>query len=183
MASLPNTKLLSYEEWLQMPEVKDEEVVNGEIRIMPMAKASHAIIIDNIYSDLRTQIERSRFNVLTGSFGIVISVSPLTCRNPDLAVFDRTDAVIVDGYYRCAPHLAIKVLSPRNTPKDIRLKTAEYAAIGLPELWVVSQSPRTIEVLLLENGALRRNAIVAEGVLRPTRFPQVAIDIASIWPE
>jgi Uma2 family endonuclease len=37
MASLPNTKTVSYEEWLRMPEVDDqiEEVVNGEIRLMP----------------------------------------------------------------------------------------------------------------------------------------------------
>lgn len=40
MASLPNSKTVMYEEWLRVPEVTDtiEEVVKGEIRIMPPAK-------------------------------------------------------------------------------------------------------------------------------------------------
>ena len=39
MASLPQSTTVTYEEWLRMPEVQDaiEEVVNGEIRIMPRA--------------------------------------------------------------------------------------------------------------------------------------------------
>ncbi len=37
MASLPNSKIVTHEEWLRMPIVEDaiEEVVNGEIRIIP----------------------------------------------------------------------------------------------------------------------------------------------------
>ena len=48
MASLLNSKTVSYEEWLRMPEVTDaiEEVVNGEIRIMPPAKWKHERIIE-----------------------------------------------------------------------------------------------------------------------------------------
>lgn len=36
MASLPNSKTVTYDEWLRKPEVSDaiEEVVNGEIRII-----------------------------------------------------------------------------------------------------------------------------------------------------
>ena len=39
MASLPQSNTVTYEEWLRMPEVQDavEDVVNGEIRIMPPA--------------------------------------------------------------------------------------------------------------------------------------------------
>lgn len=39
MATLSNSKTVTYEEWLRMPEVGDavEEVVNGEIRITPPA--------------------------------------------------------------------------------------------------------------------------------------------------
>lgn len=183
MASLPNTRLVTYEEWLRMPEVKDEEVVNGEIRVMPMAKAPHAIVIGNLVAHLQPQLERSKFHVLTGSFGVVIRVSPLTCRNPDLAVFDQETMVVVDGYFRSAPEVAVEVLSPRNTPKDMRLKTAEYSSAGFPELWILSPEDRSIEVLLLEEGRLQRKARLIEGTLRPSRLPQVTIDVASIWPD
>jgi Uma2 family endonuclease len=183
MASLPNTKLVTYEEWLRMPEVKDEEVVNGEIRIMPAAKANHAFIVARTQMALMTQLDQAQFYVLAGSFGIVIRISPLLCRTPDLAVFNRATFVEVDGYFRSAPDLAVEVLSPRNTPKDIRQKIAEYASLGVPELWIFSQDDRTVEVLLLEDGRLLCNAIVSQGFLKPTRFPHVQIDIASIWPD
>jgi Uma2 family endonuclease len=183
MASLPNTKLVTYEEWLEMPEDKDEEVINGEIRIMPAARSSHARIIARLNTAMVTRLDLSEFDVLTGSFGIVIRVTPLTCRNPDLAVFHRASAVEVDGYFRSAPDLAVEVLAPRNTPKDMRQKIADYSSLGLPELWVVSQTERTVEIYVQQEGQLRCIAILAEGVLRPIRFPQVAIDIASIWPD
>jgi Uma2 family endonuclease len=42
MATTP--KILTYEEWLTLPEVEGvEEVVNGEIRKMPPAKVIHAL--------------------------------------------------------------------------------------------------------------------------------------------
>src|SRR3954452_17842983 len=104
MASLPNVKRVTYEEWLEMPTVEDgiEEVVDGEIILMPPAKLRHAFIIENIATPLRPQLDQ-RYHVLTGSFGIVISEKPLTCRNPDLAVIERASMAEKDGYLRSAP--------------------------------------------------------------------------------
>lgn len=100
-----------------------------------------------------------------------------------MAVLDQTAAVAVDGHFRSTTGLAIEVLSPRNPPKDMRRKILDYASLGLPELWIFSKDHRTVEVLLLEDGRLRRSALLSGGVLRPTRFPQVAIEIAPIWPD
>ena len=60
MATTP--KLLTYEEWVEMPEVGDaiEEVVNGEVRIMPPNKWNHAIIVHAIDGQLRTCLDRKR---------------------------------------------------------------------------------------------------------------------------
>jgi Uma2 family endonuclease len=128
------------------------------------------------------QLDETKYVTVTGSFSLVIRVAPLTCRIPDLAIFDRATVVEVDGYVRSAPELAVEVLSPRNTPKDMRRKIADYGDLGLPELWIFSQDDRTVEVLLLEEGQLRRAALMSEGRLKPTRIPQVEIEIASIWP-
>lgn len=76
MASLPNTKLVTYEEWLEMPEAKDEEVVNGEIVVMAAAKRPHARIIAKLNASIVQQMDLSRFDVLTGSFAIVIRLAP-----------------------------------------------------------------------------------------------------------
>jgi Uma2 family endonuclease len=185
MASLPNPRTISYEEWLRMPEVDDaiEEVVDGEILIMPAPKWNHALIVENVRDPLIAQFDRRAVRVVTTKFGLIIRKSPLTSREPDLAVFDLSTLVEEDGYIHSAPQFLLEVLSQVNTRREIERKLADYASIGVPEVWVVSPEGRTVEVLHLEDGRLRSTRIVADGTLSLRHFPSVHIDIATIWPD
>jgi len=135
MASLPNAKPVTYEEWLTMPEVQDaiEEVVNGEIRIMPVPTLPRPIIVQRLLRSLDRQLDEKKYFVFSTAFGLIIRTNPLTSR--------------------------------------------------VPEVWLISPEAHTIEILLLENGFLRRSQILAEGLLQPKLFPHVSIDIATIWPD
>ena len=185
MASLPNPQTVTYEEWLRMPEVTDfiEEVVDGEIRIMPPAKWKHALIVANLHDALVAQLSRREVQVVNGSFGLVIRKAPLTSRIPDLAVFLKSTIVEQDGYIHSAPQLVVEVLSPGNTRRERERKLADYASLGVPEIWVVSPEARTVEVLYLESGFLRSAQALTQGVLQPKNFPGVQIQIAEIWPD
>ena len=185
MASLPNPQTVTYEEWLRMPEVTDfiEEVVDGEIRIMPPAKWKHAVIGANLRDALVRQLDRREVQVIDGSFGLVIRKAPLTSRVPDLAVFQKSTIVEQDGYIHSAPQLVVEVLSPGNTRRERERKLADYASLGVPEMWVVSPEARTVEVLYLESGFLRSAQALTQGVLEPKHFPNVQIQISEIWPD
>jgi len=185
MASLPNPQTVTYEEWLRMPEVTDaiEEVVDGEILIMPPAKWKHAVIVANLHDSLVAQTDRREVQVVVGSFGVVIRKAPLTSRVPDLAVFRKSTIVEQDGYIHSAPQLVVEVLSPGNTRRERERKLADYASLGVPEMWVVSPEARTVEVLYLESGFLRSAQALTQGVLEPKQFPGVQIQIAEIWPD
>ena len=185
MASLPNSKTVTYDEWLRMPEVTDaiEEVVNGEIRIMPPAKLKHALIVAHLNRILTDQLPANRAAVLTGSFGLIIRKAPLTSRVPDLVVFELATLVEEDGFIHSAPQLLVEVLSPANTRREREEKLADYASIGVPEVWVISSEARTLEVQYLEDGAFRLNQTLAQGNLTPRLFPNVSVDIAGIWPD
>jgi len=185
MASLPNSQTVTYEEWLRMPEVTDatEEVVDGEIRIMPPAKWKHALIVRHICKAFDTQTDAREAVALDTSFGLVIRKAPLTSRIPDVAVFQRSTIVEQDGYIHSAPQLVVEVLSPGNTRREREEKLADYASLGVPEVWVISPEARTVEVLQLEGGCLRSAQVLAQGILKPKHFPAVQIDIAEIWPD
>ncbi len=178
-------KTVTYEEWLTMPEVQDaiEEVVDGEIRIMPPTKAQHARVVQRLISMLVRQLDQELVEIFGSSFGLVIRHAPLTCRVPDLALFQKASLVEQDGYIHSAPELVIEVLSPGNTRAEREEKLRDYETIGVPEVWVVSPEARTVEVLLLEEGRLRTSAILNQGQLRPSHFPEAVIDIPSIWPK
>jgi Uma2 family endonuclease len=185
MASLPNSKTVTYEEWLRMPEVTDaiEEVVDGEIRIMPPAKWKHALIVRQMCKAFDAQLDAREALVVDTNFGLVIRQAPLTSRVPDVAVFRRSTIVEQDGYIHSAPQLVVEVLSPGNTRREREEKLADYASLGVPEVWVVSPEARTVEVLHLENGYLRSAQVLTQGILTPKHFPDVQIHIAEIWPD
>jgi Uma2 family endonuclease len=168
-----------------MPEVTDfiEEVVDGEILIMPPAKWKHAVIVANLHDSLVAQTDRREVQVVVGSFGVVIRKAPLTSRVPDLAVFLKSTIIEQDGYIHSAPQLVVEVLSPGNTRRERERKLADYASLGVPEMWVVSPEARTVEVLYLENGFLRSAQALTQGVLEPKHFPGVQIQISEIWPD
>jgi len=182
MGTLP--KIVTYEEWLEMPVTQDgrEEVVNGEIHIMPPNKL-HPVVIDNLTAAFHSQLDRTRAKCFASVFGLVIRKEPLTCRSPDIAVFLRATMIEQDGYVHSAPQLVIEVLSPSETRKEIAAKLRDYESIGVEEVWLVSPEAATVEVLYLENGKFRSSALLAQGILRPKHFPSVQIDIAAIWPE
>jgi Uma2 family endonuclease len=161
--------VLTYEEWLKLPEVEGiEEVVNGEIQKMPPNKWNHARTVEQLAQLFRAQVDMEKTDVVTTVFGLVIRQQPLTTRVPDLAVFEKS---------------RIEVLSPANTRPERESKLKDYETLGVPEVWVVSPEARTCEVLLLKDGRLETAAILRQGQLLPAHLPGVTIDIAAIWPK
>lgn len=181
MATTP--KVLTYEEWLKMPEAEGiEEVVRGEIRKMPPNKWTHVRIVEELARQLRAQLDPQAVFVVTSVFGLVIRRDPVTTRVPDIAVFIRKNVVEQDGYIHSAPDLVVEVLSPANTRAERTEKLTDYESLGVPEVWVVSPEAQTVEVMLLKEGRLTTASLLRQGQLRPSQFPGAAIDIASIWP-
>jgi Uma2 family endonuclease len=97
MASLPRSERVTYEAWLQMPEVSEsiEEVVNGEIRITPAPKWNHSEIVDRLAWQIKRQVD-----------------------DPEVIVKARTVEVLVleSGQFRRSALLAEGILKPACFP-------------------------------------------------------------------
>jgi len=142
-----------------------------------------ALTIANLSADFFAQLDLSRYWFVTGSFGLVIRKDPVTCRQPDIAVYEKSSGVLADGYFHSAPQLVIEVISPSKTRKMKEGKIRDYESIGVPEIWLLCPNGWSAEVLVLENGQLRRSALQVNGLLRPRGLPGVEIDISRIWPD
>ena len=177
------TRTVTYEEYIRMPECElgKEEVVDGEIITMPPASESHAAVISELLRSFLGALPKQGYRVLGSSFGIVIRQEPLQVRNPDVAVFNRDNYVVRDRLIYSAPQLAVEVLSPSNTRKEMSGRLRDDAEIGVPEVWLMSIEARTIEVLLLKDGDYTERRLVNEGTLSPRHFPQVSIQVAELW--
>jgi Uma2 family endonuclease len=152
------SKIVTYEEWLKMPETEGKNI-------------------------LKSQLDLKLYRVLTIIFDPAIRQDPLTCSEPDPAVFNRKNIVKEEGHIHSTPELLVELLSPGNTRRDMIRKTEDDESIGAPELWTLSPEARTFEVLQLQDGKGHRTQLLAEGRLRPLRFPEAVVDIASVWPD
>ncbi|MEO7142909.1 MAG: Uma2 family endonuclease [Bryobacteraceae bacterium] len=178
------TKAITYDEWLKLPVVEDaiEEVVDGEVHIMPPNKSIHARVVHKLTVVFSRQLPEREVEILGSSFGLVIRQEPLTTRAPDLALFLKATMTERDGYFHSPPDLLVEVLSDANSRSERAAKLRDYESLGVPEVWVVSPEAQTVEILLLTSGKLVRDRIVADGELHPQRFPGAKVDIESIWP-
>ncbi|HEY1760266.1 MAG TPA: Uma2 family endonuclease [Bryobacteraceae bacterium] len=176
---------LTYEEWLKMPPVEDgtDEVVNGELRFMAPTRQPHAEIIRRLIRALDRQLDDTRSVAFGSNLGLMISRDPLTCRSPDIVVYWREKMVIQDGLHWSAPDLIVEILSPSENRRRKEEKLADYSAIGVPEVWLVSPEAETIELRLLKEGKLERVAILADGSLQPSQFAGVSISVPSLFPD
>jgi Uma2 family endonuclease len=183
MATVP--RLLSYEEWLRLPPVEDgtDEVVKGELRFMPPTHYPHAEIIQRLISLLVQQVDQKQVGILGSNFGLMISRDPLTCRSPDVAVYWRDKMVIQDGLYWSPPDLIVEVISPSETKRRKEEKLEDYAAIGVPEAWLVSPEAQSVEIRILAAGRFETATILTTGALCPRRFPSVSVPAADLFPE
>ncbi len=175
-------KAITYEESLTMPEVKYEEIVNGEVRVMAFPSLKHQELLSYLVFTFERQLDR-RTVVALQTYGQAIREKPtFTYRGPDLGLFLKKNMVTKDPYYVWSPpELLIEVLSPSQRRPDLDELLHDYESIQTPEVWLVHEDLRAVRRLVLVDGKLRETERVSRGTISPTRFPNVGVDLSEVW--
>ncbi len=179
---MTGTRLISYEDSLTMPESTFEEIVNGELRIMPPPSFKHQKLISVLDRQFQFQLDDAATLVLQ-NYGQAIRFEPtFTYRLPDLAIFQTAGLLQKDGYYVIsAPSLLVEVLSPSNRKGNVQELLSDYASIGTPEVWLIESEKRVLKALTLRDSVLRETRIVRAGSVSPIEHPHVSIDVQRLW--
>ena len=123
--------LISVEEYLRTPyESPEPDFVNGEIveRTMPNNPHSRAVIA------LIKALLRQAPDTLFERPELRVRSVPGRYRVADLAVFDHD---FIEEEPSHAPLIVVEVLSPAESHAELMRKFADYAAIGIPHIWLV----------------------------------------------
>jgi Uma2 family endonuclease len=83
-------------------------------------------------------------------------VAEFDLRAADVAVVprERWDAIDPDDDLRGAPELVIEVLSPSNTPRQLRELAAHCLANGAVECWIVDPAKNSVTVIARAGGSV-----------------------------
>ena len=143
------------EEYLRSSYEPDAEYVDGEVEERAVGEVDHAA--------WQAAIQRWFF-AHDREWNIVVfpelrvQVSPSRFRVPDVAIlnFDRPAEQIITH----APIAVFEILSPEDTVLKVRRKLADYAKMGIPQIWVID--PEDGASLRYLDGELLRGEVFEE---------------------
>jgi len=112
------------------------ELVDGEIRMSP-AGARHGEISVHLTAALLAFVSPKRLgDVFDSSTGYRLPGGNV--RSPDASfVSSKRLPGVPEGFLELAPDLAVEVLSPEDSPREVLDKVGEYLAAGVRLVWVI----------------------------------------------
>jgi len=111
------------------------ELVEGQpVEIVPEA-FEHNRVRDNVLMALLNYADRKRNGTAVGMQHFRLSGG--TVRRPDISFVRAGRELPLDKLPEGAPDLAIEVISPSNTPREIEQRISDYFAAGCKRVWVI----------------------------------------------
>jgi len=126
------------------------ELVRGVYVAMSPGSGGHGAVGANAGYWLMDHVRRHPTGRVYGAeTGFILFRNPDTVRAPDAAFlrFPRADHPLDQpGFVDGPPDLAVEVVSPGDTAREVTAKVDDYLTAGTPLVWVVRPSERTVTV-------------------------------------
>jgi Uma2 family endonuclease len=150
MAAPASTLITAEQLWRMPKDSLRRELVRGEMRVMCLAGARHGRLAAKIGGILFEHERKTSVGMACGAgTGFVIAHDPDTVRAPDAAFIskDRFEAVgDTEKFWPGAPDLAVEVVSPNDTFREVQGKALEWVAAGCVAVLVIDPAQRTATV-------------------------------------
>jgi len=172
------TSLMTFEEFERLPEhegVGKLELLEGEVFRLPIPELVHSLLAHKIFGPLHGA-ETSGVCWELGSvfMGVGYKLPGHSFVRPDVSV---THAAQTHAkYLHDAPALAVEVIAPRNTAREMEKKLALYFQHGAREVWRVYRNPLHIVVHLPD----RTSRTVLAGSLTTPLLPSFELRLADL---
>ena len=179
--SVPNpaTKF-TYEDYLNAPEDKRYELLDGELVMTPAPGESHQSVSALLGWKLIQFVAENRLGkVYPAPFDVVLSDWDVV--QPDLIFVSNARApIITPANLQGAPDLVVEILSPSTAERDKTFKYALYAEHGVGEYWMVDA--KIITVLLLGERGFAVEGIYGEGeTLESPTLGGFALELGNVF--
>jgi Uma2 family endonuclease len=170
--------LLTVEEFTPVFESADGwcELVEGEVIEVSPGVFLHNRVRDTVLVILRIFVEAHKL-------GTVVSQQPFnlfgnTVRFPDIAFVQAGRELPLKGFPKGAPDLAIEVISPSNTPREMDRRVSDYFAAGCKRVWLVYPEDREVYIHGL-SGVTRRTA--GDLLEEPELLPGFSAEVSKLF--
>ncbi|AUS99759.1 hypothetical protein CLI64_04775 [Nostoc sp. CENA543] len=177
-------KNLTFEEYLAYDDGSGfhYELVDGRLELMNPPTIEHFLIVDFLDTAFKTEIKRLSLPWLTFR-ETGVRTGRNKSRLTDLSVVTQEqarDLINLSAVFESPPLLIVEVVSPDSIKRDYRYKRSEYAAVEVPEYWIVDPLEKKISVLLLEEGFYEETVFTGDEKIISQTFPELAIAVEQV---
>lgn len=181
--AIPNPLIkFTYDDYLNAPEDKRYELLNGDLVAIPSPEEFHQRVSILLGSKLVQFVVENRLGrVYHAPFDVVLSNTDVV--QPDLIFVSNECAdIITPANIQGAPDLVFEILSPSTATRDKTFKRSLYARHGIAEYWMVDLTTKTITVLRLgEHGFEVINTYGEGGILTSPTLQGFTLSLDEIF--
>jgi Uma2 family endonuclease len=145
-ARIPKSKLLTYDDYVRLtpPDSGNYELHNGQIVYMATPIPPHQIFSGNLFTEINIHVRPNKLGrVIAAPMDTVFT--PNDTLQPDILFISNEKLYLVGAKkIEGAPDFIVEILSPSNTPKEMRYKKSVYELSGVREYWVVNLDKKTL---------------------------------------
>ncbi len=164
-------KLLTAEEFAQLPGHEDAELIDGEVIQTVPPSPSHGMIAIELGMHLKLWIKQTKAGIAGIEGGFILRRNPDRTRGPD-AWFIRTERVPEvqpEGFWEIAPDMIAEIISSSDTAEVIKEKLEDYFSAGTQLAWLIYPRFKQVE------------AHTPDGIMRIFRVDDV-LEVKELMP-
>jgi Uma2 family endonuclease len=161
MAATTSSRLISADDLLAMGDIGRCELIYGELVMMSPAGAEHGAVTLRIGRFLHEFVDANDLGyVFAAETGFVIERGPDVVRAADVSFVRkaRVRGAIPSGYFDGVPDLAVEVVSPGDTRREVAEKVDMWLANGTAVVWVADPKPQTVVIRRVGQKPLKLSA-------------------------
>ncbi|CAN1209870.1 Putative restriction endonuclease domain-containing protein [Tumidithrix helvetica PCC 7403] len=158
------------------------ELVDGELVLVNPPTFRHLLIAKAIEQILSAEILRIKASwVCIREAGVRTGINRSRLTDVMILTAEQVKELIdTSAICESAAVMVVEVVSLDSIKRDYRYKRAEYAALGVPEYWIVDPLQHKVSVLLLEDGLYEESEFEGEQNIISQTFPDLGVTAAQL---
>jgi Uma2 family endonuclease len=176
MATTSNKLTFAAFEQLPDGDGMHRELIEGELQILPPPKSTHTVIAKRALKLLLAIEDRADGQAFPEA-GYKLSNDPSTWIQPDVSFLknERVRATPEGSYFLGAPELAVEVVSPSESARDLKRKINLLLKGGSQAVWVIYPEDRTVEIYRPDGTSYTTETLSAPGLLPEWTSPAASL--------
>lgn len=184
MVQIISTNLFSFEEYLHYDDGTNNryELVDGKIELMNPPTFKHLLIAKFVERVLETEIARLSLPWLCfREAGVRTGQRKSRLADVYVVTAEQVRGLLEESAVcETPPLLVIEVVSLESVKRDYRYKRSEYAALEIPEYWIIDPIENKVSVLLLEEGLYEEKVYTGNQTIVSRTFPELCLRVEQV---